>query len=186
MDTSNLHKRLILVEYPAVVRNPERAQQTLGGINRISDVFCTEKRLPLTFHPDNVYAKPTQGDRTEGSGLLLRIVIRRPKNAAASGDSKPSVQTKSVSIVGLVDTTYQFKGERTQFGVQLNSIWLGTARNRFGANALACSPQKCELFHVWHRYAVDGRTFRLRDKLDQLGILLIDVDDLQDCRTSAF
>lgn len=108
MDTGNLQKRLILVEYPAVVRNPDRAQQTLGGINRISDVFCTDKRLPLTFHPDNVYAKPTQGDRTEGSGVLLRIVIRRPKHPSV--DKK--VQTKSVSIVGLVDTSYQFKGER--------------------------------------------------------------------------
>lgn len=107
MDLTNLQNRLILVEYPAIVRNTERMQETLGGINRISDVFCTDKRLPLTFHPDNMYAKPTHGDRTEGSGLLLKVVVRRPKNRA----SKAPVQTKSVSIVGMVDTVYQFKGD---------------------------------------------------------------------------
>lgn len=107
MDLSNLQNRLILVEYPGIVRNPDRMQETLGGINRISDVFCTDKRLPLTFHPDNVYAKPTHGDRTEGSGLLLKVVIRRPKNRV----SKQPVETKAVSIVGMVDTVYQFKSE---------------------------------------------------------------------------
>lgn len=73
----------------------------------IPQVFCTDKRLPLTFHPDNIYAKPTQGDRTDGSGVLLKVVIRRPKHPHPD---RP-VLTKSVSIVGLVDTAYQFKGE---------------------------------------------------------------------------
>lgn len=38
MDIAQLQRRLILVEYPAIVRNTDRMQETLGGINRISDV----------------------------------------------------------------------------------------------------------------------------------------------------
>ncbi|EDV98737.1 general transcription factor 3C polypeptide 5 [Drosophila grimshawi] len=69
-----------LIEYPGRVVNTDRMLSTLGGIVNISKVLGDEKRrLELRFHPDNPYNKPTFGDCTDKSGVLLSITVRRHK-----------------------------------------------------------------------------------------------------------
>lgn len=38
MDTTNLSKKLVRVEYPGIVKNFDNMLATLGGINSISEV----------------------------------------------------------------------------------------------------------------------------------------------------
>lgn len=105
-DLHNLHNKLVLVEYPGMVKNPDRMIDTLGGINHISEVFNNALgRLPLKFHPDNVYSKPAMGDQSPGTGVLLKVTIRRPKDPK----SQKPVVTKDVAVVGVVQSKYQFK-----------------------------------------------------------------------------
>ncbi|XP_030561679.1 general transcription factor 3C polypeptide 5 [Drosophila novamexicana] len=69
-----------LIEYPGRVVNTDRMLSTLGGIVNISKVLGDEKkRLELRFHPDNPYNKPTFGDCTDKSGVLLSVTVRRHK-----------------------------------------------------------------------------------------------------------
>lgn len=39
MEVHNLEQKLILVEYPGVVKNMDNMIKTLGGINQISEVL---------------------------------------------------------------------------------------------------------------------------------------------------
>ncbi|KAH8412803.1 hypothetical protein KR009_005827 [Drosophila setifemur] len=76
----NPQKEYEMVEYPGKVVNPERMLATLGGIINVSKVLGDEvKRLALRFHPENAYNKPTFGDCTEKTGVLLSITVRRHK-----------------------------------------------------------------------------------------------------------
>lgn len=38
MDITNLQNKIVCVEYPGIVKNPERMIETLGGLNTISQV----------------------------------------------------------------------------------------------------------------------------------------------------
>lgn len=42
MDTTNLSKKLVRVEYPGIVKNVDNMLATLGGINGISEVINEE------------------------------------------------------------------------------------------------------------------------------------------------
>ncbi|KAH8255379.1 hypothetical protein KR038_001801 [Drosophila bunnanda] len=76
----NPQKEFELIEYPGKVVNPDRMLATLGGIINISKVLGDEvKRLPLRFHPENPYNKPTFGDCSAKTGVLLSITVRRHK-----------------------------------------------------------------------------------------------------------
>ncbi|XP_037710294.1 general transcription factor 3C polypeptide 5 [Drosophila subpulchrella] len=73
-------KEYELIEYPGRVVNPNRMIATLGGIINVSKVLGDEvKRLALHFHPENPYNKPTFGDCTDKTGVLLSITVRRHK-----------------------------------------------------------------------------------------------------------
>ncbi|XP_034175976.1 general transcription factor IIIC subunit l(2)37Cd [Osmia lignaria lignaria] len=75
-------RKLICVKYPGNVINPEKAIETLGGIHSISTAVDTSnRRLELRFRPDDVYCKPTCGDRHNTNGFLLRVCIKKGKNA---------------------------------------------------------------------------------------------------------
>ncbi|KAH8377664.1 hypothetical protein KR093_006586 [Drosophila rubida] len=76
----NLGREYELIEYPGRVVNIDRMEATLGGIVNISKVLDDEKkRLELRFHPENPYNKPTFGDCTDKSGVLLSVTVRRHK-----------------------------------------------------------------------------------------------------------
>lgn len=68
-------------------------------------------RLPLKFHPDNVYNKPVMGDRCPGTGVLLKVTVRRPKDP----NSKKPIITKSASVLGVISSKFQFKGICSKF-----------------------------------------------------------------------
>lgn len=62
------------------------------------------KKLPLTMHAENIFAKAAIGEQNENVGIILKVKIRRPKNK-----DKPIAQ--SVSILGRVEYVYRFNSK---------------------------------------------------------------------------
>nr|XP_019554547.2 general transcription factor 3C polypeptide 5 [Aedes albopictus] len=99
-----LGKELVCIEYPGVVRNPDRMMETLGGAAELSTAICAEKRrLELRFRPESIYSKPAFGDRSHKTGLVLRIKTLRKR-------SQPNeVEIRSLEIAGRVGLVFKFE-----------------------------------------------------------------------------
>lgn len=99
-----LGKELVCIEYPGVVRNPDRMMASLGGAAELSTAICAEKRrLELRFRPESIYSKPAFGDRHNKTGLVLRIRTRRKR-------SQPNeVEIRSLEIAGRVGLVFRFE-----------------------------------------------------------------------------
>ncbi|KOC65841.1 General transcription factor 3C polypeptide 5 [Habropoda laboriosa] len=73
-------RKFICVKYPGNVINPDKAIETLGGIQNISTAISTPyRRLELRFRPDDAYCKPTCGDRHNTNGFLLKVKIKKSR-----------------------------------------------------------------------------------------------------------
>lgn len=121
------------IEYPGLVNNVDKMVQTLGGISNIgivsSDVCALilyniineqnqvysakNRRVELRFRPDDIYCKPTCGDRSQTFSLLLKVKVKkalRNPNAPCSSKDPDSVKTITftTSVIGVVDTIYKF------------------------------------------------------------------------------
>ncbi|CAK1602835.1 unnamed protein product [Parnassius mnemosyne] len=106
MDSNSLKRELVCVLFPGIVKNDEKAIQCLGGLKGISQVYSqpTKKRLGLSYQPDNPYVKKTFADCKRGSGVLLKVKIKKTKV-----DGKETRQVISSSVVGSVRTVYKFE-----------------------------------------------------------------------------
>ncbi|GAB0095351.1 general transcription factor 3C polypeptide 5 [Sergentomyia squamirostris] len=99
-------KKIILIEYPGLVKNVDKCLETLGGVQKISETFCNEKkRLELKFSPENYYSKPVFGDEHSVAGILLKI--RLPRRAQMKTIDVPS---ENVKVVATIETSYKFTG----------------------------------------------------------------------------
>lgn len=93
-------RKLVLVEYPAIVKNVDKMLRSLGGIEEISKAYSDPaRRLEVKFRPDDPYCKSAYANRFTTSCLLLRV----KKN-------KGGTEPYSVSIEGTVSTVYKFRG----------------------------------------------------------------------------
>lgn len=62
------------VEFPAIVKNENKAMEMLGGIQTIEQVvFGAHKLLPLRFRPEDATSHATYGDKRESSHLLIKV-----------------------------------------------------------------------------------------------------------------
>ncbi|XP_047490172.1 general transcription factor 3C polypeptide 5-like [Penaeus chinensis] len=121
-------RQFMCIEYPGLVKNVDKMLETLGGVEKISEVYCEDnRRMELRFRPDDVYCKPTCGEQHNSTALLLRVVRRKkkkkkpeeadpkvPEAVAGSssedptppeGDSSTSVRSE---LIGVVHTMYKF------------------------------------------------------------------------------
>ncbi|CAN7993076.1 unnamed protein product [Ixodes hexagonus] len=94
-------RKLVLVEYPGIVRNVDKMLRTLGGVDEISEAHSDPcRRLELKFRPDDPYCKSAYANRFNASCLLLKVKRNRSKDG----------ESYSVSIEGTVSTVYKFRG----------------------------------------------------------------------------
>ena len=95
---------LVCVEYPGVVKDVSAMIATLGGLDNIGRVVSeSNRRLELRFRPDDVFCKPTCGERcTDTNSFLLRVKRLRNKR----DPTKTKIETE---IVGTVATTFKFQ-----------------------------------------------------------------------------
>ena len=88
------------VQHPCNVVNSDRAIETLGGRQRLVDVFThsATSQLTCSFTPSNIYERPVRADRHKSTGILIRL--RRHKRSKI---------LQSVHVVGILDTSYTFE-----------------------------------------------------------------------------
>ncbi|XP_053655427.2 general transcription factor 3C polypeptide 5 [Cherax quadricarinatus] len=117
-------RQFMCIEYPGLVENVDKMIETLGGIQKISEVYCEDnRRMELRFRPNDVYCKPTCSERHNSTALLLRVVRKRKKKkiveqkvdgdpldvseemAAKRREESTSIKT---DLIGVVHTTYKF------------------------------------------------------------------------------
>jgi general transcription factor 3C polypeptide 5 (transcription factor C subunit 1) len=88
------------VQHPCHVVNSDRAIETLGGRQRLVDIFThsTTSQLTCSFTPSNIYERPLRADRHKSTGILIRL--RR---------NKQTKTIKSIHVIGILDTSYSFE-----------------------------------------------------------------------------
>lgn len=97
-------KRLVSVEYPALIHNLDRALESLGGEQTVSKTYAhPNRRLELRFRPQDPFCHGLCGNRLDSSNLLLRVRRRVRK-------SDPNDAQIHMEIVGVIGTTYKFQG----------------------------------------------------------------------------
>ncbi|XP_076762413.1 general transcription factor IIIC subunit l(2)37Cd [Xylocopa sonorina] len=93
-------RKFICVKYPGNVVNPDKAIETLGGIQTISTAVNTpNRRLELRFRPNDGYCKPTCGDRHNTNGFLLRVRINKSRIKKAE-EAEAKVKKKQSTSTG--------------------------------------------------------------------------------------
>lgn len=103
-------RSLISVDYPGIVKNLDKALETLDGVKTVENVFNSPKdRLELTFRKQDPYAHPTHGDRVASRSLLVRFKRRRMKKSADNPDNSSQLYDYRVEVVGKIQTTFKFE-----------------------------------------------------------------------------
>ncbi|VDL81394.1 unnamed protein product [Nippostrongylus brasiliensis] len=96
----------VVIQYPGLIKNLDRALETLGGLPKISQVnHFSGHALELRHTPDNPYTSATvsekKTDATVTSGTLRLVMEFRRK--------KKKPQTMEVNCLGLVNYVYTFE-----------------------------------------------------------------------------
>ncbi|XP_024119003.1 general transcription factor 3C polypeptide 5 [Oryzias melastigma] len=98
-------RKLVCVEYPAVVRNTDKMLDTLGGEQTVSKTFADpNRRLELRFRPQDPFCHFACGNRLSSSNILLRV--RRRVRRKDPKDTEIQME-----VVGIIGTTYKFQGQ---------------------------------------------------------------------------
>uniref|UniRef100_A0A3Q2PKC9 Ral transcription factor IIIC subunit 5 n=1 Tax=Fundulus heteroclitus TaxID=8078 RepID=A0A3Q2PKC9_FUNHE len=97
-------KKLVCVEYPAVVTSVDRMLETLGGEQTVSKTYSDpNRRLELHFRPQDPFCHSLCGNRLSSRNLLLRVRRRVRKK-------DPKDAQIQMDVVGIIGTTYKFQG----------------------------------------------------------------------------
>lgn len=96
---------LVCIEYPGVVQNPERAIRTMGGLKNIGLVLSEpNRRLELRFRVDDIYCKPTCGERHQCSSFVIKVKRKKLK----SGIKNKPEYIHTTQFVGPVTSCFRF------------------------------------------------------------------------------
>jgi len=110
-DSGERLRGLVCVEYPGVVQSPENMISTLGGLDTIAQVLDEpNRRLELRFRPDDVFCKPTCGEKHVDTSILIRVKKKKLKPGRENitrANNKPQEKFE-VNVEGLVTDCYKF------------------------------------------------------------------------------
>lgn len=104
----------VCIQYPGVVVSEANMLRTLGGIQNISTAYCEKnRRLELRFRPDDVYCKPTCGEKHHKLSLLIKVKVRKKSSTNESYDAQLKKAGTDIcshlEVLGKVTTTFTFK-----------------------------------------------------------------------------
>lgn len=102
---------LTMIEYPGFVKNVDKAELTLGGLEAMQKIISSDKdRLQLRFRVSDPLSHPTYGDKMPTKSLLIKIrrrLVRRPQQSSTKC-SDYSDDSYNVRLVGVLLTTFKF------------------------------------------------------------------------------
>lgn len=104
MEKSLPKRSFRVVEYPGIVKNPEKALKTLGGLDAIDEAFGKETlgHMQLNYRPEDEFSHPINGEVVNTSNLVLCVTRKIHK---ASG----IVESTTAEIVGVAEKTARFR-----------------------------------------------------------------------------
>ncbi|KAL5970110.1 General transcription factor 3C polypeptide 5 [Taenia solium] len=101
MESTIPPREFFIVQYPGIVKNDERAIETLGGLQSLNKSFNSlTRRLRLTFRPEMLFSKPVYGDPHPKTALIIRAKQLRNRR---TGEVKLTGE-----IVGVASRIYFF------------------------------------------------------------------------------
>ncbi|KAL3870884.1 hypothetical protein ACJMK2_038915 [Sinanodonta woodiana] len=101
----NGNTKFVCVEHPGVIKNADKALETIGNVKTVSKIYNDpSRRLALNWRPRDAYCKPVYGHRCNTTSLLLKVTRRKKKGAGNAGE----VQWKA-EVVGVIETTYKYQ-----------------------------------------------------------------------------
>lgn len=104
MGDDNLDRNLVAILFPGIVKNDDKALECLGGVRNISHVHSkSNKRLGLSFQPDNPYIRKIYSEPKTTSGVLIKVRIKKCK---INNELKKEVV--STTIIGRVKKVFKF------------------------------------------------------------------------------
>ncbi|EUB56699.1 General transcription factor 3C polypeptide 5 [Echinococcus granulosus] len=72
MESTISPREFFVVQYPGIVKNDERAIETLGGLQSLNKSFNSlTRRLRLSFRPEMLFSKPVYGDPHSKTALII-------------------------------------------------------------------------------------------------------------------
>lgn len=96
--------KLVRVQYPAVVKNVDKAVLTLGGLAGVERAVTQKQKLQINFHPNSIYNKGAIAECDSKPGILLKVHIKAPKK----GNSEKKSSVLTYDIVGYSTKNYTF------------------------------------------------------------------------------
>lgn len=94
------NRKLVLVEYPAIVKSTDRMLLSLGGVDEVAKAYSDpSRRIEVKFRPEDPYCKSAYANRFSTSCLVLKV----KKNPYPE-------KSRSVTIEGTVAAVYKFRG----------------------------------------------------------------------------
>nr|XP_033817489.1 general transcription factor 3C polypeptide 5 isoform X2 [Geotrypetes seraphini] len=109
-------RRMVCVEYPGLVQDPEKMLLTLGGEEGVSRVYADpSRRLELYFRPKDPYCHPVCANRFPTTAMLLWVKRKiRRRRSEVTGDhvlQEPRQEIRfEMEILGVISTVYKFQG----------------------------------------------------------------------------
>jgi len=99
---------LVCIEYPGVVKSTDKMLESLGGLETIAQVIEEpNRRLELRFRPDDVFCKPTCGEKQTDTSFLIRVKRKKLKPGLEPSEDRPTERTE-VKVEGIVTDNYKF------------------------------------------------------------------------------
>ncbi|KAK4879873.1 hypothetical protein RN001_008019 [Aquatica leii] len=108
---ADISRKLLCIEYPGIVDNIDTMMETLGGIHNIETAVGNyNRRLELKFRPDDIFCKPTWGDKDYSCRILVKINMRTPRKqkASVSKSDEQDQPTFKYELIGLIPMTFKF------------------------------------------------------------------------------
>ncbi|KAG0132598.1 RNA polymerase III transcription factor IIIC subunit-domain-containing protein [Tuber indicum] len=112
-------RKIISIEHPAIIKNVDKAIETLGGAKALKKLSETNASpgLDLRFRPEDIMQPPIQSKTVETNNILLKIRIPKRKRAPGEGPDERSVLERlrdageecAIEAVGTIAQTVRFR-----------------------------------------------------------------------------
>ncbi|XP_005092805.1 general transcription factor 3C polypeptide 5 [Aplysia californica] len=100
----NIERRFVCVDFPAVIRNKDKAIQMMGGKDCIEKILSRSGRLEVNFRPEDPFCKPTVSTNKKCSNLLIKVRRRKATGSTTSSDGFEYM----IEVLGIVDLVFFF------------------------------------------------------------------------------
>ncbi|ESP04832.1 hypothetical protein LOTGIDRAFT_229926 [Lottia gigantea] len=104
-------KKFVCIQHPAVVENVDKAFDTLGGLKTVGKTCQNpNKRLELKWRPEDIYCKPTYGNRVNKDSLVMKVRRRRRKKKnEGMNDGEEYEYEYQIEVLGMINVYYDFQ-----------------------------------------------------------------------------